>query len=73
MIQDSNAIRGQWKLGLVSKVFPGQDERVRKVEVQYKNADPTEPPGRYAGTRYMSFLRSVRRLVVLVPVEDREE
>ena len=37
LIQDSNLVRGQWRLGIVSNTFPGSDGKVRKVEVQYKN------------------------------------
>ena len=42
LIQDSNQIRGQWKLGKVSEVFP-EDGIVRKVHVAYKNPKPGEP------------------------------
>jgi len=31
LIQDSNQIRGQWKLGKVSEVFPGEDGIVRNT------------------------------------------
>ncbi|XP_068690619.1 uncharacterized protein [Montipora foliosa] len=31
-------IRAQWKLGRVSKIYPGKDDKVPKVEVQYKNS-----------------------------------
>ena len=43
LIQDSNQIRGQWKLGKVSEVFPGEDGLVRKVHVTYKNPKQGEP------------------------------
>ena len=43
LIQDSNQIRGQWKLGKVSEVFPGEDSIVRKVHVTYKNPKQGEP------------------------------
>ena len=36
IIQDSNLVRGSWRLGRVSNVFPGDDGRVRNVEIQYK-------------------------------------
>ena len=47
LIQDSNQIRGQWKLGKVSQVFPGEDGIVRKVHVAYKNPKPGEPAHMY--------------------------
>ena len=34
LIQDNNQIRGKWKLGVVLKTFPGEDGRVRRVQVQ---------------------------------------
>ena len=34
LVQDSNQVRGNWKLGKVSKVYPGDDGRVRKVDVE---------------------------------------
>jgi len=36
LIQDSNLIRNQWKLGKVSKTFEGPDGKVHKVHVQYR-------------------------------------
>ena len=48
LIQDSNQIRGQWKLGKVSEVFPGEDGIVRKVHVTYKNPKQGEPANRGA-------------------------
>ena len=71
-MQDSNAIRGQWKLGLVSAVHPGSDGRVRRVDVSYKNNSVDEPATRYSGTKYTTVERAVHRLIVLVPVEDNE-
>ena len=72
LMQDSNAIRGQWKLGLVSAVHPGSDGRVRRVDVSYKNNSVDEPATRYSGTKYTTVERAVHRLIVLVPVEDNE-
>ena len=37
LIQDANQVRGNWKLGIVSQTFPGDDRKVHSVEVQYKN------------------------------------
>ena len=47
LIQDSNQVRGNLKLGKVSEVYPGKDDKVRKVEVQYKNLKPGEPVNKY--------------------------
>ena len=67
LMQDSNQIRGQWKLGRVSKIYPGKDGNVRKVEVQYKNPRPGEPVTKYDGRRYGTVERAVHRLIVLLP------
>ena len=73
LIQDSNQIRGQWKLGKVSEVFPGEDGRVRKVQVSYKNRKPGEPPHKYTGRGFVTVDRSVNRLVLLLPVDEKEQ
>ena len=73
LIQDSNQIRGQWKLGKVCEVFPGEDGRVRKVQVSYKNPKPGEPPHKYTGRGYVTVERSVNRLVLLLPVDEKEQ
>ena len=70
LIQDSNMVRGSWRLGRVSSVFPGDDGMVRNVEVQYKNLDSKENPARYRGKPYTTITRPVQRLVVLLPCTD---
>lgn len=40
LIQDSNAIRGHWKLAQVTKAEPGKDGNVRDVELRYKVQEP---------------------------------
>ena len=73
LTQDSNQIRGQWKLGKVSEVFPGEDGRVRKVQASYKNPKPGEPPHKYTGRGFVTVERSVNRLVLLLPVDEKEQ
>lgn len=70
LIQDSNAVRGQWKMGRVTQAFPGDDERVRKVEVQYKCFPPDDKSKEYKGNSYTTIQRPVQRLVVILPVEE---
>ena len=60
MIQDSNGVRGNWKIGIVIKIIDSRDGRVRNVEVMYKN-----------GTTAIKVKRAVQRLIVLVPVEEQ--
>ena len=72
LIQDSNQIRGNWKLGRVTKAYEGKDGKVRKVELQYKNPKPSESIKTYAGQGYVTVERPVQRLVVIVPVEEEK-
>ena len=59
--RDNSQIRGSWKLARVSKVYPSNDGRVRKVELEYKNKNSNQ---------YTEIERPVQRLVVIVPVDD---
>ena len=70
LIQDSNLVRGQWRLGIVSNTYPGSDGKVRKVEVQYKNPKQGEPVTKYQGRGYVTIERPVHRLVLLIPKDD---
>ena len=36
LIQDSNLVRGEWKMGVVTQILESKDRRVRNVEVRYK-------------------------------------
>ena len=63
IVQDSNLIRGKWRLGRITKADASlRDGFVRNVEVEYKN------PG---SDNYLSITRAVQRIIVLVPVEDQ--
>ena len=67
LLQDSNLVRGQWRLGKVSQVYPDSDGKVRRVEVQYKNPKPGERITKYEGRGYVTVTRPIQRLVVLLP------
>ena len=71
LIQDSNAIRGVWKLGYVVKFFIDDDGHVRKVEVTYKNRQETKGL-KYISKSYMTIERAVLRLVGILPVEEND-
>ena len=60
---NSNQIRGCWKLGKVSDVYPGKDGNVRNVDVQYK-VNINSPD-------FNMVRRAVQRLVVILPVEEQ--
>lgn len=70
MVQDSNAVRGNWKIGRITKTFPGEDSYVRKVELQYKNVSQDEKLTVYKGKAYVTVERPVQKLVVLLPIEE---
>ena len=70
IVQDSNQIRGKWKLARVSKIFPSDDGKVRRVEIEYKNAKPDEEAKKYLGTPFIHVQRPVQRLVVICPADD---
>ena len=68
LIQDSNPVRGNWMIGIVTEVHPSQDNKVRvRVTVSNKNQHQTGTPARYT-----SIERAVHKLIVLVAVEDQE-
>ena len=73
LIQDTNQVRGNRKLGIVSRADPGDDGKVRKVEVLYKNPKPGEAVEKYQGRGYVTVERPVHRLIVLVPADNRDE
>ena len=60
LIQDSNTVRGEWKLGIVTQTFPSDDGKVRRVEVSYKNFRPDEKLDTYNRTNYTSVRRVVQ-------------
>ena len=73
VVQDSNVVRGEWRLALVTEVYPGSDGRVRRVLISYKNINPTEPVNKYRGVGYTSLERPVHKLIVIIPSEDKED
>ena len=63
LIQDSNLIRGKWKLGRVIQADPSlRDGFVRNVQINHKN------PG---SKNYLTLTRPIQKIIVLVPVEDQ--
>ena len=57
LIEDQNAIRGIWKLGIVKNVYPGRDNLVRDVEVEVASKD---------GSKTL-LSRPIQKLVIIVP------
>ena len=69
LIQNSSDVRGKWKLGKGSKCKISDDEKVCRVEVQYKIPRPNEPASEYKGRQYTTVERAVQRLVAISPAD----
>ena len=67
MVQDSNALRGEWRLARISETHPSSDGKVRKVTLSYRNLDDTK---NYKGGAWTRIERPVQNLVVIMAVED---
>ena len=65
LIQDSNPVGDNWKIGIVSEVHPSQDNKVRRVTLSYKTQHRSGTPARYP-----SIERAVHKLIGLVPVDQ---
>ena len=69
LIQDVNTFRGNWRLAEVVEANPGKDGKVRDVLLRYKSQNQTKL---YCGQPDILLKRSIHRLVVLLPVEERK-
>ena len=58
LIEDANAIRGIWKMGIITEAIMSQDGKVRRAKVAYKNNGE------------LVVERPVQKLIVLVPVDQ---
>ena len=73
ILQDAKQFRGHWKLASVSKTFPSDDGKVRRVEVQYKNIKPSDGAREYTGAPYTKIERPIQRIVVVIPINEDKE
>ena len=64
LIKDSNAVRGEWKMGRVTKTYPADDGKVRRVSLIYTNARNFENT-----VTKSEVERAVHNLIAIVPVE----
>ena len=67
MIEDSNTLRGQWRLGRVAEVYPDSEGLVRNVSVLVKTDGPEAD---YDGSKATYIKRHANKVVVLVPVTE---
>ena len=70
LVKDSNTLKGTWKIAEVISVDVGRDGLVRTATLRYKIGQPGVS---YKGVKDRIMERSVHRLVILIPVEEREE
>lgn len=70
LVADSNTLKGEYRLAIVTQVHPSPDGCVRSATVSYKNFRVGESVRVYKGTPYTSVKRSVQRLALLVPVSS---
>ena len=68
LVKDGNALRGTWKLALVSALKPGKDCKVRNVRVKYKNFQECN---KGKSMQFTHVDRSVQNLVLILPVEEQ--
>ena len=61
LLEDQNAIRGLWKLGIVKNVYPGRDTLIRDVEVEVVRKD---------GSKTL-LSRPIQKLVLIVPQNEQ--
>ncbi|XP_071954191.1 uncharacterized protein [Antedon mediterranea] len=61
LIQDSNAVRGKWRLGRVTETYQSTDDRVRNAEVRVHTENGL----------VTTLKRAVQRLVVILPIEEQ--
>ena len=67
IFQDSNLLKGHWKMGEVISADLSKDGKVRNVHVRYK----PQRDGPYKGERDIVVKRSAHRIVVILPMEER--
>ena len=70
LMKDESKISSSYKLGKVSKTFPGDDGKIRRVVVEYKNVTADSD---IKNLKIMQTERSIHGLVVICPVEEDEK
>ena len=72
MVVGDSTFRGDYRLARVIEATPGEDGKVRKVTLAYKNYKVGEKVNVYKGCKDTVVTRGVRRLSLVVPVEQLE-
>ena len=69
VVADSDSYKGDYHLGRIVEVHPGEDKRVRRVSLAYKNYKVGEKTYEYKGCKDTVVSRSVHCLALLVQME----
>ena len=64
LIKDSNAVRGDWRISIVTDVHLSHNNKVRRVTVSYKNQRQGDT------ARYTNVERAVHKLIMLVAIDE---
>ena len=62
LLQDSNVLRGEWKMGTITDIYTSRDNHVRKAEVTYKRESTS-----------ITVSRPIQKLIILVPNESSSD
>ena len=62
IVVDKNPLRNQYRIALVTKVFPGNDGKVRRVTLTYKNFKVGEKLHKDSGVAGTEVTHNVHKL-----------
>jgi len=68
--KENNPLQPTYNLARVKSVVPGEDGKVRRVRLEYKNVGPGTD---LQGAKFRETERSIHSLVVIVPADWKEE
>ena len=71
VVQDANALRGEWRLSKVVNVFPDKHGVVRNVEIAV--APKFDGSKKFNPQPLFKLRRHVSNLIVIVPVDEKRE
>ena len=78
LLKESNPMKCEYKLCRIKEVFPGDDGKVRRVTLVYKNLDETGKDVSKAvqdlqKTEFSETERSVQNIAVIVPADWKDK
>ena len=70
LVKENNVVQDTYRLAVVKEVFPGEDGKVRRVTVKYKNVDASTALEKL---KFRETERSIHNIAVIVPADWKEE